>query len=95
VSSDCRPLLAEGGRFANVWESHGQDGSRYGVFGENRPQVATADLNGDGFVDFLDLCLLAGQWRQTGAALSADVMYDRIVDEYDLALLCREWLRLG
>jgi len=84
--------IRQDGTFLAIWESYGQDGSRYGVFGENRPQVATADLNRDGFVDFLDFCLLAAQWRQTGASLSADVMYDGIVDEHDFAALCRDWL---
>ena len=43
--------MREDGRFAAVWQSDGQDGSRYGIFGLTGPAVSSADLDSDGFRD--------------------------------------------
>jgi hypothetical protein len=84
--------LREDGRFVAVWQSYGQDGSRYGIFGETGPQVGSADFNGDGIVDFLDYSVLAGQWRENQNPLRADLIDDNRIDEQDLAEFCRQWL---
>ncbi len=39
--------MSEDGRFVAVWQSDGQDGSRFGIFGETGPKPASADFNGD------------------------------------------------
>jgi len=54
-----------------------------------------ADINKDGYVDFLDYSLLADQWLMSGAELSADIMpieRDEIVDIFDLILIADYWL---
>ena len=84
--------MGEASQFVAVWQSDGQDGSRYGIFGQLGPIVASADFTGDGFVNFLDFCVLAGQWQQQGNLLSADLIDDNRIDEQDLAAFCDHWL---
>jgi hypothetical protein len=84
--------LREDGRFVAVWQSYGQDGSRYGIFGETGPKVGSADFNGDGIVDFLDYSILAGEWRENQNPLRTDLIDDNRIDEQDLAEFCRQWL---
>ncbi|MHC4497715.1 MAG: hypothetical protein ACYS21_01220, partial [Planctomycetota bacterium] len=82
-----------GGRFISVWESLGQDGSGYGVFGEMGPKAGSADLNDDGFVDLRDYCVLGEEWRKEENPLEADLIDDNKIDEKDLAAFCGQWLR--
>lgn len=54
-----------------------------------------ADINKDGYVDFLDYSLLADQWLLSDTGLSADRMPtegDALVDFFDLALIADHWL---
>jgi lysophospholipase L1-like esterase len=58
-------------------------------------QKKTADLNENGIVDFVDLAILAGQWRQIPGLPSADIAPpwgDGAVDFKDLYLMAQEWL---
>jgi len=82
-----RPSVAitENGKFVTVWQSYGQDGSGYGVFGEMGQMVGLADFNNDGFVNFRDYCILADEWLKSGGTLTTDlqVIYDRVPLSYD------------
>ncbi|MHC4215001.1 MAG: hypothetical protein ACYSWP_16705 [Planctomycetota bacterium] len=78
--------------FVTVWESYGQDGSGYGVFGRVGPLVGSGDFDGDGFVGFGDYCFLAEQWRLSGDGLVADVIDDGVVNELDLRGFFGQWL---
>jgi hypothetical protein len=80
------------GQFVAVWQSAGQDGSGYGIFGEIGPLVGSADFTGDGFVNFLDYCVLAAEWQKSQNPLSADLIDDNRIDEQDLAAFCDQWL---
>lgn len=84
--------MREDGRFVAVWQSYGQDGSRYGIFGETGPKAGSADINGDGFVDFFDYSILADEWHQSQNPLTADLIDDNQINERDLAEFCRQWL---
>jgi hypothetical protein len=84
--------IREDGRFVTVWQSDGQDGSRYGIFGDTGPKVGSADFNADGFIDFQDYRILADEWLENQNPLTADVIDDNIINEQDLAEFCRQWL---
>ena len=84
--------MTETGQFVAVWQSDGQDGSRYGIFGQLGPLIGSADLTGDGFVNFLDYCVLAGEWLKSQNPLMADLIDDNRIDEQDLAAFCQQWL---
>lgn len=86
--------MNEGGRFVAVWQSDGQDGSRYGIFGQIGPVVGSADCNGDGIVNFLDYCTLAAEWQKNENPLESDLIDDNRIDEQDLAAFCQQWLKL-
>lgn len=95
ITGDQRnPAVAmdEASQFVAVWQSDGQDGSRYGIFGQFGPIVASADFTGDGFVNFLDYCVLAAEWQKKQNPLSADLIDDNRIDEQDLAAFCYQWL---
>ncbi|MCJ7655524.1 MAG: dockerin type I domain-containing protein, partial [Dehalococcoidia bacterium] len=49
-----------------------------------------ADLNGDGFVNILDLSKFADQWLQAGS-LEADFNQDSTVDFADLSRVAESW----
>jgi hypothetical protein len=61
------------------------------------PACVPADLNGDGFVDGLDLALLLGNWTgqsiygQCPPSASADLDQDCRINGVDLALLLGAW----
>lgn len=95
VAEDQRhPAVAIGGtgQFTAVWESYGQDGSQYGVFGEFGPEVGSPDIDDSGFVGVGDYALLAREWGATGRLLRGDLIDDDLVDEKDLAVVCEQWL---
>lgn len=49
------------GRFVAVWQSDGQDGSRYGIFAETGPKAEPAGFAGDDFVLLRDSAVLADE----------------------------------
>lgn len=84
--------VKDNGNFVAVWQSYGQDGSGYGIFGEFGPRVGSADFTGDGFVNFRDYCILAEKWLKVENPLAADLIDDNRIDEQDLAAFCEKWL---
>lgn len=84
--------MGEDGGFVAVWQSYGQDGSGYGVFGCRGPKVGSADLTGDEFVDFGDYCVLAEDWLRRQEPLKADLIDDNRIDAQDLGAFCARWL---
>jgi hypothetical protein len=95
VTGDQRnPAVAMGqiGQFVAVWQSDGQDGSRYGIFGQIGPVIGSADCNSDGIVNFRDYCTLAAEWQKNQNPLRADLIDDNKIDEQDLAVFCDQWL---
>ncbi len=87
--------MVEGRKFVTAWQSHGQDGSGYGVFGQIGQMVRSADFNGDGLVNFSDYCILADEWFKIGEPLTADLIEDNKINERDLAEFCYQWLTVG
>ena len=85
-------VIKEDGEFVTVWQSDGQDGSEFGIFGEFGPKKGSAELTGDGFVNFRDFCVLAEEWRKEGNPLEADLIDDNRIDEQDLEAFCEQWL---
>jgi len=84
--------ISEAGGFVAVWQSQTQDGSRYGIYLRPGPIIGSADFNADGFVDFYDYGIMAGEWLRNENPLSADLIDDNQIDEQDLAEFCRQWL---
>ena len=63
---------------------------------QNSSQNA-GDLNDDGRVDFLDLLIVVGQFRRTGANITnirADINGDNTVNLFDFVLLAKNWGRV-
>jgi len=91
-----RPAVAigENRKFVIAWQSYGQDGSGYGVFGRIGQMVGSADFNGDGFVNFRDYSILAEEWLKCEEPLTADLIDDNKINEQDLAEFCYQWLML-
>lgn len=89
-----RPAAAitENDKFVMAWQSYGQDGSDYGVFGQAGQMVGSADFNGDGLVSFRDYCVLVEEWHKNDGSLRADLIDDNKIDEQDLAEFCYQWL---
>ena len=58
----------------------------YAIADSELPQT-TADVNGDGSVNFLDLILITSNLGNTGANLAADVSGDGVVDILDIVLV--------
>jgi hypothetical protein len=86
-------VTMENGRdFITVWQSDGQDGSGYGVFGQMDQIVGSADFNDDGIVNFKDFCILANEWYRMGYSLTTDLNEDNKINEQDLAEFCNQWL---
>jgi hypothetical protein len=92
-----RPSVAmgEARKFITAWQSYRQDGSGYGVFGQEGKMVGSADFNGDGLVNFSDYCILADEWLKTGESSAADLTEDNKINERDLAEFCYQWLTSG
>ncbi len=89
-----RPTVAMGQNrnFVMAWQSYGQDGSDYGIFGQRGQIVGSADFNGDGFVNFMDYYVLAEEWRKDEDPLTTDLIDDNKIDERDLVEFCLQWL---
>ena len=85
-------IMDDAGRFVSVWQSSGQDGSGWGVFGKIGPLIGSADFTGDGFVNFADFRLLADDWLKESNPLTADLVDDNKVDHKDLSAFCEQWL---
>jgi hypothetical protein len=77
-----------------AWQSYGQDGSGYGVFGQTGQMIGSADFNNDGFVNFHDYCILAEEWLKSEEPLAADLIDDNKINEHDLAEFSHQWLIL-
>ncbi len=57
------------------------------------PLLGSPDLNGDYFVNFIDVAILANQWMQTPGIPSADIVpIDGFVNKDDLDLMVEDWL---
>lgn len=58
-------------------------------------EILAADLNRDGWVNFEDFAILAGQWLQVPSSPSADIAPvvggDGFVDIQDLRFFCSQW----
>ncbi len=56
-------------------------------------EAATADINGDGGVDVLDMIRLGQQWNQTGAPgwIAEDINTDGIVNILDMIIVGQNW----
>jgi hypothetical protein len=87
--------ISEAGRFVTVWQSGGQDGSRYGIFAEAGQIIGSADFNDDGFVDLLDYAIFAGHWLEEGTPLSTDLIFDNKINMQDMMEFSRQWLSPG
>ena len=92
-----RPAVTMGQnrKFVMAWQSYGQDGSGYGVFGDSGQIVGSADFNSDGFINFQDYCILAEEWLKSEESLRADLIDDNKINEQDLAEFCFQWLTSG
>ena len=95
VDDQKRPAIAigENRKFVMAWQSYGQDGSGYGVFGDSGQIVDSADFNGDGFINFRDYSILADEWLKSEDSLTADLIGDNKINEQDLAEFCYQYLR--
>jgi hypothetical protein len=80
------------GSFVAAWQSFGQDGSQEGVFARLGPLVGSADLDGDGFVDFVDYALFAARWAQQAPDSAANLINDNRIDSKDLRSFAEQWL---
>ena len=85
--------IRENGQFVTLWQSDGQDGSGYGIFGQLGPKIRCADFNSDGFVNFADFCIIAQEWLKDENPLIADLIDDNIVDGQDLEAFGIQWLK--
>ncbi len=85
--------MKQSGEFVVVWQSDGQDGSGYGIFGEVGPVIPCADFTDDWFVDFEDYCILAEEWLEELNPLNTDLVDDNIINGRDLNAFCEQWLR--
>ncbi len=87
--------MGQNSKFVMAWQSYGQDGSGYGVFGETGQMVGSADFNSYGLVIFNDYCILAEEWLKCEEPLTADLIDNNKIDEKDLAEFCYQWLTSG
>ncbi len=77
--------------------TQGSDADSHDVyFGKDQTIVSTltrfsGDINGDGWVTFLDLKKLSEQWLQSSAALTTDIYNDGTANLLDFALLSMDW----
>ena len=85
-------VITNSGDFLAVWQSNGQDGSDYGIFGDAGPKAGCGDFSGDGFVNFEDYCVLGSEWLQTAEPLEADLIDDNRIDSRDLGAFAGQWL---
>jgi hypothetical protein len=79
-------------KFVGVWQSEGQDGSYKGIFEALGPVVGTSDLDGSGFVNFLDFSDFAENWFRQGSGLAGNLVNDNQVNLNDVAAFCEQWL---
>ncbi len=55
-------------------------------------ECIAANLDGFGFIDFLDFSISASDWRQNGTALAGDINSDEVVDFNDVQIIAYHWL---
>jgi hypothetical protein len=53
--------------------------------------ASSADPNGDGYVNILDLSILLSHWHQTGSGITDDINGDGTVDVLDLSILLNDF----
>jgi hypothetical protein len=92
---DQQNIAVSGGsdkKFVGAWQSEEQDTSLKGIFAALGPVVGTADLNGNGFVDFTDFSSFAAGWFRQGSSSPGNLFNDNQVDLNDAAVFCEQWL---
>ena len=55
-------------------------------------ELAKANLDGIGVVNFNDAVILANDWLKTGSGLAGDINLDNVVNGKDLAQILQHWL---
>ena len=55
-------------------------------------ECIAANLDGFGFIDFLDFSNFAFDWQQNGTGLGGDINSDEVVDFNDVEILAYYWL---
>ncbi len=85
--------MKNNGEFITVWQSNGQDGDNYGIFGEFGPKICCGDFSGDLLVNFRDFAFLAEEWLQEGNSVQTDLFDDNKIDGLDLGVLSEQWLK--
>lgn len=85
-------VMNPAGQFVTTWLSSGQYTSNWGIFGEFGPKASSADVSGDGFVNFYDYAILADEYLEVGTSLKTDLVDDNTVDLLDLAAFVQQWL---
>jgi hypothetical protein len=84
-----------GNRNKDQWVTYGQDvNGTFDTLIPQPPQPPTliknsADINGDGIVNVLDLSYMLGKWKTTDT--TADLNSDGIVNVLDLSRLLSSW----
>ena len=56
------------------------------------PAGTNPDLSNDGFVNLLDLDVIADNWLESGVGIPSDIYDDQIVNMFDFSLLTKYWL---
>jgi hypothetical protein len=85
-------IMDDSAAFITAWQSNEQDGSGFGIFGQIGPIIGSADLTGDGFINFADYRFLAAEWLKQSNPLAADLVDDNKIDYKDLFAFCDQWL---
>jgi hypothetical protein len=80
------------GTYVVVWQSYGQDGDDYGIFGQIGPKTCCADFSGDMYVNFRDYCVLAEEWMNDSNSMDADILDDNKINILDLCEFGAQWL---
>lgn len=65
---------------------------KYGALDLVYDEMSVADLNRDGYVNFIDYSIFANDWMETGAGLDGDLDSDNDCDTYDLGIFAENWL---
>jgi len=85
-------VMDDSAAFITAWQSNEQDNSGFGIFGKIGPIIGSADLTGDGFINFADYRFLAAEWLKQSNPLTADLVDDNKIDYKDLFAFCDQWL---
>jgi hypothetical protein len=85
------------GEFVTVWQSDGQDGDGFGIFGRIGAKICRADFNNDLLVNLRDLAILASAWQSeygdTNWNQECNISEPNdIIDYNDLTVFTEYWL---